>query len=212
MQSINLYLPEYRPKRELLSLRHSAILFAVFIALLIGMQVNKGHQLQQLNQAVAALQQQETGIKQDIDELKKKASNSDKHRLQKQAQELRVAIANRNAIKKAMSGNSMGNQRGFSEHLYVLGEKRTEDLVVRRFVLSRGGEYIELEGTTGRPSSVPLYVYRLQQSPVFVDAKFGSLTISDAGGLAHFRLSGGGARPAKPGEALDVLIDSELRK
>lgn len=209
MQTVNLYLPEYRPKREWLSLRYSLALFMSVVAVLIGMQIDKSRQLQQLDQRVAVLQQQEAAVKQQIDELKKKVSSSDKPRLQKQVQELRAAIDNRGAIKNVMSGDSMGNRRGFSEHLYVLGERRSEDLVLKRFLLSYGGEYVELEGITDTPSSVPMYVHRLQQSSSFRDAKFGALTISELGGLAHFRLSGGGSNE---GDALQLHSDKKLRK
>lgn len=209
MQSVNLYLPQYRPRREWLSLQYSLIGFAIFLAVLIGMQLHKGHQVNELNEQVAALELRESTLKQQIDELKKKTLSSDQHRLQKQAQGLRMAIDNRNAIKKIISGSSMGNQQGFSQHLYALGDKRPQDLVVNRFMLTRGGDYIELEGVTSNPSSVPLYVHQLQQSPVFSIAKFGLLSIKESGEQAHFRLSGSGA---VVGDALQIHSRKAARK
>lgn len=209
MQSINLYLPEYRPKREWLSLRGSLIGFALFLVAMIAMHLNQSQNLRHLTEQVVLLQQQESTIKQQADELKNRASSSNKQLLKQQIDSLRAAIANRNAIKQVMSGNSLGNQEGFSQHMYVLGEKRVDDLVINRFAFTRGGEYVELEGHTRKPSSVPLYVHELQQTPVFSRAKFGFLTINDEGGLARFRLSGGGAMS---GETLRLYGNKELKR
>lgn len=209
MQTVNLYLPEYRPKREWLSLENSLIGFALFLMAMSALHLSQSQNLESLNQKVALLQQQEADVKQQAEQLKNKASTSDRKRLQLQVDELRAAIGNRNALKKILSGSSLGNQSGFSEHMYTLGEKRTQDLVLNRFVLTRGGEFVELEGLTRTPSSVPLYVHELQAAPVFLNAKFGFLTIDDVAGLARFRLSGGGLRSADIGQSRG---NNELRQ
>lgn len=209
MQSINLYLPEYRPKREWLSLRGSLIGLALFLVAMMAMHWNQSLNLQQLTEQVALLQQQESSVKQQVEELKNRASRSNKQVLKQQIDSLRAAIANRNAIKQVMSGNSLGNQEGFSQHMYVLGEKRVDDLVINRFAITHGGEYVELEGFTSKPSSVPLYIHELQQVYVFSRAKFGFLSIQEDGGAARFRLSGAGAML---GETLRRHGNPELKK
>lgn len=209
MQSVNLYLPEYRPKRDWLSLKNSAIGFALFVLIMSLLHINQSRSLQQLEERVAQLLQREVVIRAEAESLKKSVVNSDKSGLQKQAQELRAAIANRNAIKDVISISAMGNQVGFSNHLYVLGEKRTQDLVLERFMLSRGGEYLQLEGTTKSPAAVPLYVHSLQQSPAFSQTKFGFLTINDRGGLSQFRLSGNGAME---GDTLQIFSETQFKK
>lgn len=194
MQSVNLYLPEYRHKREWLSLQASIIVCAVFLLLMTTLHVGQSLKLHKLQQSAAALEQQELALTQRIEQSKTKlAAHGEPSDLKKQAQQLRDAIANRQAIESVIASTAMGNQQGFSQHLFVLGEKREAGLVLNRIGLRRGGEYVELAGSSRSAAAVPLYVHNLQQSQAFAAAKFGFLTITERDGLALFRLSGSGA-------------------
>jgi Tfp pilus assembly protein PilN len=190
MQSVNLYLPEYRPQREWLSLEHGVIGLVAFLAVMLALQFHKMNDLRVLNQQVAALQQREAAAKQRVETLKLRIRKSEKERLQSQITDLQAAIANRSEIINVISSNVLGNRQGFSGHLFALGEKRVDELVVSHLVLNQGGQQVELQGTTRKPESVPLYVHRLQQSPEFAQAKFGILTIKEIGNAVQFRLGG----------------------
>jgi cell division protein FtsB len=192
MQSVNLYLPEYRPRREWLSLEQSVIGFLVFIGVMLTLQFHQVNDLRVLNQKVAALQQSEAAAKQRVETLKLRIRKSDKERLQIQITDVQAAIANRSEIINVISSNALGNRQGFSQHLFTLGEQRVDQLVVSRLVLNQGGQQVELQGTTRKPESVPLYVHRLQKSTAFAEAKFGFLTIKEVGPAVHFRLGGVG--------------------
>lgn len=194
MQSVNLFLPEYRQKREWLSLQSSIIGCVVFLVVMTAVHLGQSLQLHKLHQSVVALEQQELALNQQVEQLKTKlAAHGDPSGLKKQAQQLREAIENRRAIETVIASTAMGNQQGFSRHLFVLGEKREAGLVLNRIALRRGGEYVELAGSSRSAAAVPLYVHNLQQSQAFTAAKFGFLTITEREGLALFRLSGSGA-------------------
>lgn len=209
MQSVNLYLPEYRPKREWLSLQTSVIGFVVFVVVIAVLHFTQSQHLQQLNQRIAELEQQEQAVKQQVEQLKQQAASTDPSGLQQQATQLRAAIDNSNAIKKVVANNTMGNQQGFSQHLFTLGEKRATNLVLNHIALNRGGDYVQLAGSSRSAAEVPLYVHNLQQTPVFASAKFGFLTITERDGIAHFRLSGNGAMT---NETLQSFSESNFNK
>lgn len=210
MQSINLFLPEYRQKREWLSLQSSVIGCVVFFLLMATVHLVQGSQLHKLQQSAAALEQQESELEQQVEQLKTElAAHGDPTGLKKQAEQLRAAIENRKAIQDVIASTAMGNQSGFSQHLFVLGEKREAGLVLNRIVLRRGGDYVELAGSSRSAAAVPLYVHNLQQSQVFAAAKFGFLTISEREGLSLFRLSGSGAMAA---ETLQIFGESAAKR
>jgi hypothetical protein len=202
MQRINLYLPEYRPKREWLTLDQCVLGFAVFVITLAALYRHQNSLAIQARWQAESVQQQQEEKQQRIEQLSKNTRVSDKAHLQAEIQELRAAISNRQAIINVISSNDLGNKIGFSQHLFSLGQQRLDDLVVQRLVLTQGAKNVELEGVTNTPASVPLYVHRLQQSPPFSESKFGALAIRKTGEMIHFSLGG---NTAAEGAELRVL-------
>ena len=193
MQQVNLYLAEYRPRREWLSLEYCAAGLMLFLFAMIAMNVFRYYELGSIKQHVTVLEQREAALKAEVKGIKQTASASNKNALQTEVEQIRAVVENRNAIKEIMSGNSMGNRTGFSSLMFTLGDKQVDDLVVDHFKFSQGGVYVALEGVAKRSESVPLYVHQLQKTLEFNAAKFGFLTITESAGLARFRLSGEGA-------------------
>jgi len=192
MQQINLYLPEFRPHRDYFSAENSAIFLLVLLVLMIFLQVSRSSQLAALESQVVELEMQQQQQKDQLDSLKKKPVLGRSAALEQEVARTREAIRNREAIAEVISGQSLGNQTGFSHQLLALGEQRVEGISLKSFDLRRGGSFARLEGVSLKAESVPLYVARLQGDSSFAATRFGFLSLRNTDAGVQFLLSGDG--------------------
>lgn len=195
MQQINLYLPEFRPHRDFFSAENSLIFLLVLLGLMIFLQVSRSGQLAALEAQVVRLEEQQKTQKEQVDALKKTPVQGRSAALERELEQTREAIRNREAIAELIGGQSLGNQTGFSGQLLALGEQQLEGMYLQSFDLKRGGAVARMSGVSLKAESVPLYVARLQADPGFSATRFGFLSLRNTDSGVQFLLSGDGPVP-----------------
>lgn len=192
MQQINLYLPEFRPKVDLLSAERAAILLAVLLVLLIGLQGFRASEMNAAESIAVELEGRQQNLKEQADTLKKAPKPVKDAGLEREIEQLREAIRNREGVAGIIASRSLGNDTGFSRHLVALGQRKVEGVSLQEFTLQSGGAFLRLSGVSQKPELVPLYVSQLQNDEHFTTTKFGYLSLRNQGTGVGFLLSGDG--------------------
>ncbi len=195
MQQINLYLPEFRPKRDWLSLENSLAMLLVYLILMAFYHLSVTGAHHRLEQNVATLEEKVKTLAAQSAALKKKPSAAERALLENQVNNLRKSLKNRQALAKVIGGQSLGNREGFSRHLQALSSNMVKGVALQGFEFEQGGVTAALRGVAAKPEFVPLYVSQLQKAPVFTNTRFGTLTITEEKGVNRFYLSGNQDNP-----------------
>lgn len=207
MQQVNLYLPEFRPKTDLLSAERAAIVLGFLFVVLVIMHVVRAREMVAAEQLAVDAEAQQVALKAEADVLKKAPKPAKDPKLEQEVERLREAIRNREGVAGVIASRSLGNDTGFSRHLLALGQHKVEGVALQEFGLDSGGAFVRLEGLSQKAELVPLYVSQLQNDESFKNAKFGYLSLRNQGTGVHFLLSGDG--PMDPG-TLTLFSEQQL--
>lgn len=191
MQQINLYTPELRPQRDWLNAQIAGSITLAFIVLMLAMQLTNGWQANSLENRAQQQQQTLAELQARVDKLQPANVAATDQVLEKTIADLEKAIAVRQKVGRIISGQNMGNSRGFHASLQALARESRADLALERFTLSRGGNYVEMRGKARTAEAVPLYLQRLKGAQVFGQTRFGLLSVSSEqsqGGTLDFAL------------------------
>lgn len=177
MQQVNLYLPEFRPRREPILALHMAVIvggFIVLLSLITGIGMWQNHSAAE---RVAAIKAQLDGFEAQVQELRAKQPKSKKAQWDKKIERLEEEVARRERIEKLIADQNLGNSVGFSQQLEAMARQHRDSLSIERFGLMEGGNYVELSGWARQADQVPLYIQRLREEESFEKVGFGVLTI-----------------------------------
>jgi Tfp pilus assembly protein PilN len=106
-----------------------------------------------------------------------------------------------------LSGESVGNTDGFSEHLAALGRRHPQGLWLDRIRIGDGGRQLLLRGLTTDAGLVPRFLSDLQQEPALAGTSFSSFALSTdraVAGPLRFALATGCAFDESADEAADA--------
>lgn len=207
MQQINLYLPEFRPKVEMLSAERAALLLTVLLVLLVGLQMVRASDMNAAEAVAAELERQQLALKEQATALKKAPKPVKDAALERQIEQLRDAIRNREGVAGIIANRSLGNDAGFSQHLVALGQRKVEGVSLQEFTLQSGGAFLRLSGVSQKPELVPLYLSQLQNDDTFKTTKFGYLSLRNQGSGVNFLVSGDGPMDE---ETLTLFTEEQL--
>jgi hypothetical protein len=177
MQQVNLYLPELRPRRDWPKWRDAVLVAAAFLALMLIVQViwtlranAIGDQIDEREAALARMQAR-------LDQLEPSVAVVNQS-FDLGIAQLEIAIANREKVRRVISGQNVGNSKGFHANMLTLARESRRDIALDHFSFSRGGGFVEMHGSTRDAEAVPLYLQRLKAAPAFDLARFGLLSVS----------------------------------
>jgi hypothetical protein len=108
-----------------------------------------------------------------------------------------------------LSGESVGNTDGFSEHLAALGRRHPQGLWLDRIRIGDGGRQLLLRGFVADAGLVPRFLSDLQQEPALAGTSFSSFALSTdpaVAGPLRFALATGCAFD----ESADGAADADL--
>lgn len=108
-----------------------------------------------------------------------------------------------------LSGESVGNTDGFSEHLAALGRRHPQGLWLDRIRIGDGGRQLLLRGLTTDAGLVPRFLSDLQLEPALAGTSFSSFALSTdraVAGPLRFALATGCAFD----ELADAAADADL--
>jgi hypothetical protein len=177
MQQVNLYLKELRPKFDPFAARPLLMFTGFFIGCLLlwaGIAQSRVTSMQAaLDAAVSDVRNEEA----KLSRLKVLGKPGDKTQLEDSTNQVRTALDNREFIKRLISSNTFGNDRGFSVLLTALSKAALKDLFLQEFGVSAGGRDVYLHGLTTRVDAVPEYIKILQQDAAMANVNFGILKL-----------------------------------
>lgn len=162
MQQVNLYLPEYRPQRDWMTIQRLGFVLSVAV-LALAVHAGWGYWQrysleQQLAEAQTALNEQTRRTEQLERSLAGRATD------QALVRELETREAMLRQAEQTLSilrGTALGNMTGFSEHLKNLSQASFDGIWLTDIVIRNGGEYAYLAGRAEHSAMVPNFVDRL---------------------------------------------------
>lgn len=186
MQQINLYLPEFRPRREWITAKNSAIALGLLLLTLTGVSVSSLINESAFAAEVASLKAQNDQLQAELNTLKSKPDGQEKKQLEQQIQTARAALSNRQRLAQVLEGESLGNTQGFSAQMLALSETVPAKLSVSQFSFAKGGRLLTMRGQSVAPDTVAAYLAGLRGHTAFAGAQFGQLQVAAEGGLFRF--------------------------
>lgn len=176
-QEINLYQAHLRPKLDLLSAPAAVSALAVVVGLMILVALFDVWQNQSLQKDIAATQQSNAELKQQVAKIAEYVPVSQSSKLGQEIQSLSEQVDNRKKLLKLLDVQNIGNAKGFSEHMQVLARHSSAQVSLTDFGFGLGGQQVLLAGLTNQAESVPAYIQKLQAENVFSLSVFGPLII-----------------------------------
>ena len=164
-QQINLYLPEFRVKKDALSaLVMGQILGSIVAVMVVVTSVDIYTQwgLRGESAKLNGILQQETEKSSELSEVLLRRSQNAVliDRLDQAEAQLETSREIRSFLSQEISGQAVG----FSEHFKDISRASMSGLSVSEFSIGKGGEVVKLSGDVLSSALVPRYVSRLEDS------------------------------------------------
>jgi len=180
-QQINLYLPQFRKKKDWLDFENMVGLTVVFAVLLVIATLIEGYSSYSLQGKVDELEA-------DLSEARNRTNalidtygvQSEDSSLASSVQTLQENLAGKKALLNFLDGRDIGNTAGFSEFLADLARYHIDGLRLTSINLRNGGESVFLGGEVSRAENVPLYLQNLRNGESYNGKTFQTLKISNA--------------------------------
>ena len=176
-QEINLYGPEFRTQHQPLNGNQILRIGLGFFALLMLVELFVGWQWYSNQQAMAEQNRVYAEVNQRLTRLKQSQPLSQRPRLEAEIENLTQQIERREELRSIISGQNLGNSKGFAHFLQAMARQTVPDIALTDIRLLQGGNYIELDGRVRKPEAVPLYLHQLREESSFQNVRFGVLTI-----------------------------------
>lgn len=178
MQQVNLYLPEFQPRRVWLDVPQMGAALGLVLLLIIAMVFFSAARTDQLSEALEAEREQLEALQSQVQALAAELPARRGKNIDEQVAQLRADVARREQILRLITQQNLGNADGFSEQLVSLARHVPDDLALSAFSLQAGGQYVELFGRVRQPEIVPLYLQNLRRDRSFSDVRLGVLEVA----------------------------------
>ena len=177
VQQINLYLPEFRPRKTWFSALFTAwsCLFVLLALLLVSALIERNVDIYQRN--VEIMESQAMSTSERLKDFRSRSPHIDAMDLDSRIVKLRDDILAREKVGTILQMQSYGNVNGFSDILRALAAHSSGDFSLNRIRISANGTLLELSGETRKIASIPLYMQDLQQEDAFRKVNFGVLSM-----------------------------------
>lgn len=181
MQTVNLYLPEFRPKNEPLLSGQIALISVLAIVLLTLVSFWGAYKNSELNAQLAAQGSELATIDADLGVLRASLPKHDTASLERENILLTKGIERRRSLQSLLASQNLGNADGFSAQLEGLARQKLDALALDSFSLLEGGRYLEMSGSLRQADQLPRYLQNLRTEQAFTAARFGVMTIDEEG-------------------------------
>ncbi len=161
-QSVNLYLPELRPRIDWLSAQRFMLAVLLSLGVVVALTANDLLERSDRQQTLASLEAliaQETAIAESM-ESALIDSATDQNLVQEVAAR-QQSVATLNATLETLRAVNQGNLLGFATYLKNLSRASSEGLWLTRIVISNGGSNALLEGYAQESALVPAFIEKL---------------------------------------------------
>lgn len=167
-QHVNLYLPEFRKKKEWLNADR---MLQIFLGVTVLMLLFSGVEWLQKRSAANAYADAQTRMEQAADATRALIASfgtqAEDQSLVEGNLRLKETLSSKQAVLNYLGGIKLGNTKGFSEFLIDLAQYHVEGLRLTNIKFAQNGAAIELVGQVSNAGLVPLYLQNLGQGTVF---------------------------------------------
>ena len=178
MQQVNLYLPEFRPRRNPLNLVQVLGLLVVSTVLVALMAFGGAQTNTELEKELQIQRESLAEVTREVEALKAQASRDNQLSLEERRARLRADVTRRERILQLIERQNLGNAEGFSGQLQALARQSREDLSLAEFSLKQGGNYVEMRGRVASAQRLPEYLQRLRQEQSFARVGLGVIDLA----------------------------------
>jgi hypothetical protein len=164
-QQINLYLPEFRMKKDAVTALVMGQILGSLFAVMVLVTSFDIYSEWSLGGELAILRvtlQEETTKTSELDEVL--ARRSQNTVLTDRLDQSEAQLESSRQIRSFLSETKLGNVVGFSEHFKDISRASIGGLSVTEFSIRNGGEQVQLLGNVLDSAMVPRYVSRLEDS------------------------------------------------
>ena len=182
-QQINLYLPEFRRKKDPLGFDNMVmgivglvVLMAVFTVMELWNSYQLSNELEQRRSDLASIVTETEQLVQEF------GAQSEDPALSRRAEELEEEVGSKRTLQRFLTGRNIGSTDGFSEYLADLSRYHLGGLRLTAVILNNGGNQVELKGEVLSPHLVPQYFQSLRQGQSFAGKEFETVRITDIAG------------------------------
>ncbi len=179
MQSVNLYRPELRPKKEWLTAHSMALSLVGFSLLLILSIVLMRNGIDEMEGLVATIEDQKKATEQRLSRIKNMPRSGNAFHIDRRLKQLKRSVLAREQIGQIIQGQNLGNEAGFSGAMTSMAKHAFDTISLEHIRISRGGSFVEMKGVTRSAEDIPLYLARLKQEDSFLGAQFGLMTMGE---------------------------------
>jgi len=181
MQTVNLYLPEFRPKNEPLLSGQITLITLLVIVLFTLISVWGSYKNSGLKAQLEAQGIELTSIDSKLDLLRVSLPKHDTASLERENIRLTQGIERRRSLERLLATQNLGNADGFSAQLEGLARQKLDTLALHSFSLLEGGRYLEMSGSLTQADQLPRYLQSLRTEAAFTRSRFGVMTIDEEG-------------------------------
>ena len=178
MQEINLYLPEFRPKKEYFSANFTVASSVVFVVVLVFIFFSAKYSNDKFQASVEQLENQAVASSERITEIKSRSPSTNALQLEKRILQLNESIEGRKQVGQIIEWQNLGNAEGFAGVMNGLARHSSTSFALSRIRISAGGKLIELAGETRKAESIPQYLQDLHEEKSFEQIRFGLLSMN----------------------------------
>ncbi len=182
IQQINLYLPEFKVKKDPLTAQLMLQVLGGVVAIMLLVSLYDIFSRWQLNRELSDLQEtliEETRKTDELDEvLARRSQNTE---LSDRLDRAESRLESSRQIRDFLSDTTLGNVAGFSEYFKDLSRASIDGLSITEFSFSNGGRTVRIAGEVVDSAMVPRYVENIArgQSPLRNQQFSPSITRSD---------------------------------
>lgn len=176
-QQVNLYLPELRPRKELLLSSQAMVYVLMFAVLLTLLSVWGGIRNSALKGELQQMQQALAQVDAELMAATAKIPPSRAALIQQEVDQLKVELASRERIYALIHQQNLGNSEGFGEPLLALARQHQSNISIHNLELVQGGRQLYLSGSVTSAEALPQYIQRLQIEPSLQATRFGRLVL-----------------------------------
>lgn len=177
MQQVNLYLEEFRPKKNYFSAEFTGVSVALLLVFLIGIQWLVSHSIKKVESSVIALENQKVATELQVEKLKSTPIGGSAPQLDEEIAILKEEKSSREKLREIIEYQNLGNAEGFTAIMAALARQSIDVIALERIRVTGAGNMVELAGKTRTPKAVPVYLQALQSEQVLANAQFGLLRI-----------------------------------
>ncbi|WLQ13851.1 hypothetical protein O5O45_29445 [Hahella aquimaris] len=191
MQQVNLYVEEFRPRRDPLSI---PVMIAAAVAVMVLGGFYSGYLVwrsAEVTMSQVAAESRKQALVMEIDTMRKQLeARARDTRLQSDNDRLRLQMQNTEALLAALESGlkADGGAMSYSELMVALARHRQEPLWLQRIRIQQGGERLIFSGATLQPDLLPAYLQALGDEPALRGRAFNMLTLKPEQESASARL------------------------